>query len=158
MYALIIDESVEKYPANRFFLQQRNPRVSFPSILTDEIWNTYGFVKVLTTNQPTYDRDAGNLVEDVPEFRDGQWYQTWKFVPFSDIELDERNTERDLSLKTKHRMTRDRLLQETDLDVIRSLEATNSTPENLKTYRQALRDLPAQKGFPSNITWPTKPS
>jgi len=25
-------------------------------------------------------------------------------------------------------------------------------------YRQALRDVPAQAGFPTNITWPTKPS
>lgn len=24
-------------------------------------------------------------------------------------------------------------------------------------YRQALRDVPAQAGFPHNVTWPTKP-
>jgi hypothetical protein len=27
-----------------------------------------------------------------------------------------------------------------------------------RTYRQALRDIPAQAGFPNTITWPTKPS
>ena len=27
-----------------------------------------------------------------------------------------------------------------------------------RTYRQALRDLPAQAGFPTNVTWPTEPS
>ena len=26
------------------------------------------------------------------------------------------------------------------------------------TYRQSLRDLPTQTGFPDDITWPTKPS
>jgi len=26
------------------------------------------------------------------------------------------------------------------------------------TYRAALRDVPAQAGFPANITWPTEPS
>lgn len=26
------------------------------------------------------------------------------------------------------------------------------------TYRQGLRDVPAQSGFPTNITWPTKPT
>jgi hypothetical protein len=25
------------------------------------------------------------------------------------------------------------------------------------TYRQALRDVPAQSGFPNQITWPTQP-
>ena len=27
-----------------------------------------------------------------------------------------------------------------------------------KTYRQALRDVPAQAGFPTNVTWPVEPS
>tara|TARA_R110000796_G_scaffold50758_1_gene119683 strand:- start:49 stop:330 length:282 start_codon:yes stop_codon:yes gene_type:complete len=27
-----------------------------------------------------------------------------------------------------------------------------------RTYRQALRDVPAQAGFPTNITWPFEPS
>jgi len=26
------------------------------------------------------------------------------------------------------------------------------------TYRQGLRDVPAQSGFPNSITWPTKPT
>ena len=26
-----------------------------------------------------------------------------------------------------------------------------------RTYRQALRDVPTQAGFPTNITWPTEP-
>lgn len=26
------------------------------------------------------------------------------------------------------------------------------------TYRQALRDIPAQSGFPDNITWPQEPT
>ena len=30
--------------------------------------------------------------------------------------------------------------------------------DNWKTYRAALRDVPAQSGFPNSITWPTKPS
>lgn len=25
------------------------------------------------------------------------------------------------------------------------------------TYRQALRDIPSQEGFPNTVTWPTKP-
>lgn len=26
-----------------------------------------------------------------------------------------------------------------------------------RTYRQALRDIPAQSGFPANVTWPVDP-
>ncbi|WP_227105119.1 phage tail assembly chaperone [Chromobacterium rhizoryzae] len=30
--------------------------------------------------------------------------------------------------------------------------------KELQTYRQALRDVPAQKGFPASVTWPTVPA
>jgi hypothetical protein len=30
-------------------------------------------------------------------------------------------------------------------------------PDAWKTYRQALRDVPAQSGFPTTINWPVKP-
>ena len=31
-------------------------------------------------------------------------------------------------------------------------------PNDMKTYRQALRDLPANTADPTDVTWPTKPS
>ncbi len=31
-------------------------------------------------------------------------------------------------------------------------------PDAWRVYRQALRDLPAQSGFPTNVTWPVEPS
>jgi len=31
-------------------------------------------------------------------------------------------------------------------------------PSSWKTYRQALRDVPAQAEFPTSITWPVEPS
>ena len=51
------------------------------------------------------------------------------------------------------REQREALLIETDWcansDVIMS--------DDMTTYRQALRDITDQAGFPDNITWPTKP-
>jgi hypothetical protein len=38
---------------------------------------------------------------------------------------------------------------------------TGDVPQAIKdawaTYRQALRDVPQQSGFPTNVTWPQKP-
>tara|TARA_R110000868_G_scaffold310254_2_gene571507 strand:+ start:258 stop:476 length:219 start_codon:yes stop_codon:yes gene_type:complete len=31
-------------------------------------------------------------------------------------------------------------------------------PDDWRTYRQALRDVPTQAGFPTDVTWPTEPS
>jgi len=48
---------------------------------------------------------------------------------------------------------RNRLLSETDY-----LALSDSTlTDDMKTYRQALRDLPANTTDPANPVWPTKP-
>lgn len=52
------------------------------------------------------------------------------------------------------RTERNQLLLQTDW--MASTDVTLS--DAWRTYRQALRDVPAQSGFPNNVTWPTKPS
>ena len=47
---------------------------------------------------------------------------------------------------------RDTLLSESDVYAL-----ADRITDEWKTYRQALRDVPSQAGFPDNITWPTKP-
>jgi hypothetical protein len=52
------------------------------------------------------------------------------------------------------REERDKLLAETDW--MGNSDVTMSSAWT--TYRQSLRDVPSQSGFPNSITWPTKPS
>ena len=42
-----------------------------------------------------------------------------------------------------------------DSDWVSGSDITMS--DEWRTYRQALRDVPAQSGFPNSVTWPTKP-
>ncbi len=51
------------------------------------------------------------------------------------------------------REERNTLLAETDWWAVSDRTMTQAEIE----YRQALRDVPQQEGFPVNITWPTKP-
>ena len=61
-------------------------------------------------------------------------------------------------LKTKNmRVTRLELLLSTDLYMLPDFPLTDSQKTELLNYREALRDLPTQSGFP-NIDFPTKPS
>jgi len=55
----------------------------------------------------------------------------------------------------KIRKQRDKLLEETDYVVLPDSPVYDV--EEWKKYRQALRDLPQQAGFPTEITWPQKP-
>ena len=54
------------------------------------------------------------------------------------------------------RVNRDLLLKDSDWTQYRDVTLENDT--DWKTYRQALRDLPATASDPHNPTWPTKPS
>ena len=56
------------------------------------------------------------------------------------------------------REERDRLLDETDWLVTMHKELGTNIPSAWKTYRQELRDLPANTSDPTDVTWPTKPS
>lgn len=56
-------------------------------------------------------------------------------------------------LAAEERKKRDDLLAETDYHALSDV----TMPAEVAAYRQALRDVPQQEGFPSTITWPTKP-
>ena len=55
---------------------------------------------------------------------------------------------------------RDGLLKAYDWEILQELEKGNAISSDMRTYRQALRDLPAGKDTVdkcNNATWPTKP-
>tara|TARA_R110000796_G_scaffold114956_1_gene226894 strand:+ start:839 stop:1120 length:282 start_codon:yes stop_codon:yes gene_type:complete len=59
-----------------------------------------------------------------------------------------------LRLSTAVRKQRDRLLSDTDW---MALSDSPVMSPDWATYRQALRDVSAQTGFPYDVNWPTKP-
>lgn len=55
------------------------------------------------------------------------------------------------------RAQRDKLLAETDWTQVLDAPIDATTREAYRAYRQALRDIPEQEGFPAAITWPELP-
>ena len=51
------------------------------------------------------------------------------------------------------RAERDKLLALSD-----HMALADRITDEWRTYRQALRDIPAQAGFPTDVTWPVEPS
>jgi hypothetical protein len=54
------------------------------------------------------------------------------------------------------RIKRNQLLAESDILVVRAYENGSEVPEEVKTYRQQLRDI-TQQSDPFNLIWPRKP-
>lgn len=56
------------------------------------------------------------------------------------------------------RAKRDKLLADTDWTQVLDAPIDSATREAYRVYRQALRDIPEQDGFPETITWPELPA
>ena len=54
------------------------------------------------------------------------------------------------------RQERDMLLAGTDYLMMPDYPMSELARENLKVYRQALRDIPEQPDFPNSVVWPIK--
>lgn len=65
-------------------------------------------------------------------------------------------TEAQLALRIRNR--RDKLLTDTDYYVMPDYPATEEGLAEVKAYRQTLRDITKQEGFPLSVTWPEKPA
>lgn len=82
----------------------------------------------------------------------------------SEIWLEKRGFRKarkdDKMLSVKIRETRNELLEKTDWIIISSYEKGHDPqivyPEWV-SYRQALRDITLQDGFPHSVVWPVKP-
>lgn len=69
-----------------------------------------------------------------------------------------QNPEPDDSMVAKAiRAKRNNLLDETDYYMVSDYPSNPQNLEELKVYRQALRDLPEQEGFPRDVHWPDVP-
>lgn len=64
----------------------------------------------------------------------------------------------DEELASRVRMRRDSMISRTDFYVQPDYPSDPEGLEAVKAYRQALRDVPEQSGFPRNVQWPAMPS
>lgn len=64
----------------------------------------------------------------------------------------------DEELASRVRIRRDSLISHTDFYVQPDYPSDPAGLEAVKAYRQALRDIPEQSGFPRNVQWPSLPS
>jgi len=117
------------------------------------------------TGGTVYQYSQANGVEQI----DGKWYTKYVLGPVFVDTTDEGVTTTALEHETAYkaqkdaeqaksvRQSRDDKLKECDWIVIKNLESNANIPGAWEVYRQALRDIPAQSGFPWTITWPVEP-
>ena len=106
----------------------------------------FGISRLKMVTPPFFDVDTQSRAEGDAVLTDGVWTQNW-IVTAAPEDIKAVNI----------RQTRDTKLTLSDWIVVKSAEAGTAVPSDWVTYRQLLRDIPAQAGFPNSITWPESP-
>ena len=129
------------------------PNTSFPKTWTPELVEELGLDPVFETPAPTTTVYQTAFKNGVEQDAKGNW--VWKWA-VSELDAESKSV-KDAETAKAARAQRDRLIAETDWLVIKNLELNQNVPGKWEVYRQDLRDIPQQAGFPHNVTWPVKP-
>ena len=132
------------------------PNVSIPKPLTETVVNSLGYDWVLDGAQPTLTPPYDSSVRDGVEQISSKWYT--KFSKYT--ATGDAKTAIDNNAAANKRTERDQLLKDSDWTQTADKGGlADSKVTEWATYRQALRDLPADdSGWPHSVTRPTKPS
>ena len=149
-YAFLSNGQVEQYPFGINALRKKFPQVSFPKNIATVNLSEYNVVSVQLTDRPTFNERTHYLSEGIPINESGIWKQTWVLTALSTDEIQQHLSDK----QENERKKRNRLLKESDWTQLADTTVDKTAWAN---YRQQLRDLPSQSGFPYTINWPTKP-
>lgn len=148
------ENNVIEYPYLLSRLVQDYPNTSFPSEITDDFLATVGLFKV-QHDDVNASISPNQYVKDLePVLEEGLWK-----VYYEVLEKTEEHIALELQARSRIiRKERNKLLLESDWVVAKAYELGTEVPQEWKEYRQALRDIPSQEGFPFVVVFPQLPT
>lgn len=151
--------------------RSENPNTSFPPQLTAEIIDSFGYDPVLEGPQatvvPPYQYSQRDGVVEI----NGQWFTHYIAGPVFTDNDDATAAEQEAAYRQRLddeqakrvREERNKRLADSDWRVTYEVEKASIdglgifVPTVWTTYRQALRDITSQAGFPWEVVWPVEP-
>ena len=149
MYAKIENQNITTYPYTLMQLRMDNPNTSFPQDPKEEDLKDFSVVYIQPVDKPMVDHTQ-TVVEAIPQQLGGTWTQVWQVSPATPQEIEER-----VALQSSIvRANRNGLLSQSDWTQVADAPVDKDA---WATYRQELRDVSSQSGFPFSVVWPVQP-
>tara|TARA_R110000737_G_scaffold52903_1_gene74167 strand:- start:27 stop:533 length:507 start_codon:yes stop_codon:yes gene_type:complete len=126
-------------------VQQANPNTSFPTPFSSAVLTDFGLLVLDYDAKPSI-TDSQKVIEGAIEVRDGVAYQTYSAAAKSDEKIAAELANK----KTRVRAQRDARLSASDWAILPDTALSDANKTIYTNYRTALRDAPAQSGFPDN--------
>jgi len=126
------------------------PNTSLPQQLTEALINSLGADVVFEGQQPSPTRYQTAFADGVEQVA-GKWYTKYSVADMNSAAIEAVNTKQEEAVREQ----RNTKLAETDWTQLTDAPVNSAA---WGTYRQSLRDVTDQSGFPWEITWPTAPT
>ena len=136
-------DQIITYPYDMTMLKNEHPNTAFPSDISAEVMAEFDVYQVEVSSVPEYDPMTQVARLTSPVYNGTNWA--------SQYEVSNRPEEDAAGAVREHR---DGKLRSTDSWALSDRTMTQDQID----YRQALRDVPSQEGFPYSVVWPTEPS
>ena len=125
------------------------PSTGFPIHITEQTYNEFGYDVVLEGPQAQPTRYQVGFADGVQQI-DGKWFTKYSVADMD----DETKAAKDEEQAKNVRIQRTEKLRDCDWTQVADAPVNKA---GWATYRQALRDVPKQAGFPFDIEWPVQP-
>jgi len=148
MFIIITNGEPKKYTIGQ--LRQDNSNVSFPKEIPLDTLAEYNVYPCTLAEKPDYNNATQYITKGIPVEVNGAWIQPYDVHDYTAEELEGREFQEAKEVRRE----RNKLLKESDWTQIPDCTVDKTV---WATYRQSLRDITTQEGFPFNVTFPTKP-
>jgi hypothetical protein len=152
-------------------IRRSMPNTSLPRVWTASVCEGLGIDPVLAAPAPTPSNEYKSVGRNgVVQDANGNWVQAYverdmfaEYVDEEGVTVTKASQEeaytltKDAAAALAARNTRDGLIASCDWMAIKAFEGGTTVGTDWATYRQALRDVTNQEGFPNDITWPEQP-
>ena len=151
--AFVQDGSIVEYPVTPTWVRKKFPNTSFPKNLEAGDFSDIGVVTVGVADTPAFDPKTQKVEDTLPELVDGVWIQGWSVV---DKTAEEIQAEFD-GAASAVRSERNERLADCDWTQLVDSPLDAAVKTAWANYREELRLVPQQAGFPWDVQWPSQP-
>ena len=159
MFAEVKNGAVVTFPYDYDVLVRKNPHTNFAQtdLLsmysgTEDNVNGNELIRITVIDPPSYSKQAQKIIQNASlSFVNNAWELGWSI---QELTQDEQNAQTALQAKIV-RDQRDAKLKESDWTQVADAPVDKTA---WSTYRQQLRDISTQSGFPWSVAFPTAPS
>jgi hypothetical protein len=145
------------------------PSTCFPAAITEDIYDAFGFDIVYKGELPALTNPYQTYVRQGAEELDGSWYTKTILGPVFEEHLDSDDetvtveaqlAEHKLNIDTRaaEELRGQRNVKLANSDWTQLTDSPSVDQEEWSEYRQQLRDVPSQEGFPFEGSWPIDPN